>query len=335
MEKKRFEVLLCLFFCAAAVMLTGCSSGGDDNKVSPEVTPGTVGELPAQLLASAELVKTLDAENKKIILFYYVDGKDASAQAVYNWVEKGDESKLVPFSTDSATGISYADFSADNPMILTEVKDAIAAGEDFNFIIRPKNSWTGQSADLVFPVSEGIKHMMYYNGDLYTVSDDMSAAFSYARMETLTTMKVELGVKYGLQVYPDANGFSVTADDGSVIQIADVVNYNAQDNRSKNNTNVLLITLANSLDTTKIWSIKHNDFGSKEISTQNAVKISLKDFKYEGDDLGLTFDGEKAIFKVWAPLAKEVKILFYDDASKVGNFKAETVAAKACGSTTV
>lgn len=65
MEKKRFEVLLCLFFCAAAVMLTGCSSGGDDNKVSPEVTPGTVGELPAQLLASAELVKTLDAENKK------------------------------------------------------------------------------------------------------------------------------------------------------------------------------------------------------------------------------------------------------------------------------
>ena len=175
---------------------------------------------------------------------------------------------------------------------------------------------------------------MYYNGDLYTVSENMSAAFTYARMETLTTMKVELGVKYGLQVSPDSNGFSVTADDGSSIQVIDVVNYNAQNERSKNNTNVILVTLMSALDTSKTWKIEHASFGSKNISTQNAIKISLKDYKYSGDDLGLTFDGEKAVFKVWAPLASKVNILFYDDVSKVGNFKAETVAAKACGSTT-
>ena len=53
-------------------MFAGCSSGGDDDdKITPEVTPGTVGELPAQLLASADLVKTLDPSNEKIILFYY------------------------------------------------------------------------------------------------------------------------------------------------------------------------------------------------------------------------------------------------------------------------
>lgn len=336
MKKIKFKVLLSLFF-GAAVMFAGCSSGGDDDdKITPEVTPGTVGELPAQLLASADLVKTLDPSNEKIILFYYVDGSDSSGKAVYNWISDGDETKVVPFVKDEATGISYAEFSSDSSMVLDEVKEAIAAGDDFNFIIKPKTvgDWSGQTADLTFPISEGIKHVMYYNGDLYTVSENMSAAFTYARMETLTTMKVELGVKYALQISPDSNGFSVTSKDGSSIQIIDVVNYNAQNDRSKNNTNVILVTLANDLDTSKIWTISHTAFGSKEISTQNAIKISLKDYKYSGDDLGLTFDGEKAVFKVWAPLASDVQILFYDDVSKVGNFKAETVAAKACGSTT-
>ena len=336
MKKRKFNVLLSLFL-GAAVMFAGCSSGGDDDdKITPEVTPGTVGELPAKLLASADLVKTLDPSNEKIILFYYVDGSDSSGKAVYNWISKGDETKVVPFTKDEATGISYADFSSDSSMVLDEVKEAIAAGDDFKFIIKPKTvgDWSGQTADLTFPISEGIKHVMYYNGDLYTVSENMSAAFTYARMETLTTMKVELGVKYALQISPDSNGFSVTSKDGSSIQIIDVVNYNAQNDRSKNNTNVILVTLANDLDTSKIWTISHTAFGSKEISTQNAIKISLKDYKYSGDDLGLTFDGEKAVFKVWAPLASEVKILFYDDVSKVGNFKAETVDAKACGSTT-
>ena len=336
MKKRKFKVLLSLFL-GAAVMFAGCASGGDDDdKITPEVTPGTVGELPAKLLASADLVKTLDPSNEKIILFYYVDGSDSSGKAVYNWISKGDETKVVPFAKDTATGISYAEFSSGSSMVVDEVKEAIAAGDDFKFIIKPKTvgDWSGQTADLTFPISEGIKHVMYYNGDLYTVSENMSAAFTYARMETLTTMKVELGVKYALQISPDSNGFSVTSKDGSPIQIIDVVNYNAQNDRSKNNTNVILVTLANDLDTSKIWTISHTAFGSKEISTQNAIKISLKDYKYSGDDLGLTFDGEKAVFKVWAPLASDVQILFYDNVSKVGNFKAETVAAKACGSTT-
>ena len=335
MKKRKFKVLLSLIL-GAAVMFAGCSSGGDDDKITPEVTPGTVGELPKQLLDSAELVKTLDPNNEKIILFYFVKGSDSSTKAVYNWISKGDESKVVPFQKDSTTGISYAEFSLDSSNVVDEVKEAIGNGDDFKFIIKPKTvgDWSNQTADLLFPLSDGIKHVMYYNGDLYTVSENMSAAFTYARMETLTTMKVELGVKYGLQVSPDSNGFSVTADDGSSIQVIDVVNYNAQNERSKNNTNVILVTLMSELDTSKTWEIKHASFGSKNISTQNAIKISLKDYKYSGDDLGLTFDGEKAVFKVWAPLASKVNILFYDDVSKVGNFKAETVDAKACGSTT-
>lgn len=54
--------------------------------------------------------------------------------------------------------------------------------------------------------------------------------------------------------------------------------------------------------------------------------------KYDGDDLGLTLDGNKATFKVWAPLASEVSLLLYSGVENVGNFKPATVAAKASGS---
>ena len=323
---KKLKVLTALL-AGTAIFLASCASdsGGNDS-VKPEVTPGTVGELPKQLLDCAELVKRLDSSNEKVILFYYEDGVNASSEkAVYNWVSAGDESKNVSFKTDSATGISYADFS--EATLIDEVREAISNKEDFNFIIKSSSFgvWDGQTGDLSFPLSEGIYHVMYYEGDLYTVSDNMVPAFSYARMETLTTMKVGLGVKYGLQTYPDSNGFTVYAEDNSVIQISDVVNYNARNDRAKNNTNVLLITLSSPLDTKKNWIIKHDAFGFKTISTQNAVKISLNDYKYEGDDLGLSISGEKATFKVWAPIASDVKILFYDDVSRVGNFKAETV----------
>lgn len=332
---KKLKVLVA-FLASAAMFFASCASdsGGNDS-VKPEVEPGTVGKLPKQLLDSSELVKRLDSDNEKIILFYYQDNVNAAEKAVYNWITKGDESKNVPFETDPETGISYANFS--EATLTDEVKEAISNKKDFNFIIKSSkiDDWGGQTSDLIFPLSEGIYHVMYYNGDLYTVSDNMSASISGARMETLTTIKVELGVKYGLQTFPDSNGFTVIANDNSSLQISDIVNYNSKGDRSKNNTNILLVTLKEPIDTSKIWTIQHNAFGSKTISTQNAVKISLNDYKYEGDDLGLTLDdGQKATFKVWAPIASDVKILFYDDVSKVGNFKPETVALNVSGSTT-
>ena len=52
------------------------------------------------------------------------------------------------------------------------------------------------------------------------------------------------------------------------------------------------------------------------------------------DKLGVSFNGNSATFKVWAPLATEVSLLLYDDVSKVGNFQPSTVALNVSGSTT-
>ena len=165
----------------------------------------------------------------------------------------------------------------------------------------------------------------------------MTPFISSANMETTTTMKVALSVKYALEATKNSNGFIVTASDGTTATVEDVINYNAQNNREKNFTNTLLVKLSSDLDFSKTWSISHEKFepvDGREIGTANAIKISLNDFVYDGEDLGLTLDGNKATFKVWAPVASDVTILLYDDVSKVGNYKAETLAYKVAGSTT-
>ncbi len=207
-----------------------------------------------------------------------------------------------------------------------------------NFIIRDEKWNKDPGNDQAFDLSGGT-HFMVISGDkdVYPVSTVMTPFISSASMETLTTMKVTLSVKYGLESIPSSNGFVVKATDGTEAIISDVVNYNAKDKRSENFTNTLFVKFNSALDLKKNWKISNEKFepsGGREISTQNAVKISLNDYKYEGDDLGLTLDGQKATFKVWAPIASDVKILFYDDVSKVGNFKPETVALNVSGSTT-
>ena len=72
------------------------------------------------------------------------------------------------------------------------------------------------------------------------------------------------------------------------------------------------------------------------VTKEAGVLASMIDeigWTYDGNDLGVTFEETKAKFKMWAPLASKVSLLLYDDVADVGNFKATTVEANACGST--
>lgn len=56
-----------------------------------------------------------------------------------------------------------------------------------------------------------------------------------------------------------------------------------------------------------------------------AQKNDYNDYPvYTGDDLGLTYSPEKAVFRVWAPTAKEVELLFYHNGT--GDFPASSYA---------
>lgn len=347
---KKLKVLTALLAGVAIFFASCASDSGGDDSVKTEVAPGTVGKATDELLAAADLLKEVDSNNEKTILFYYRKDGNYADWALWLW-ENGGNGELAYSSTVGkfkSKNITYNEISYNigymelDPAMFADsaplVKKAIEEKSNLNFIIRDGKWNKDPGEDQAFDLSGGT-HFMVISGDkdVYPVSTVMTPFISSASMETLTTMKVTLSVKYGLESIPSSNGFVVKATDGTEAIISDVVNYNAKDKRSENFTNTLFVKFNSALDLKKNWKISNEKFepsGGREISTQNAVKISLNDYKYEGDDLGLTLDSQKATFKVWAPIASDVKILFYDDVSKVGNFKPETVALNVSGSTT-
>lgn len=338
MKKLNLKTLIASL-CIPACLLTGlasCKNNSDDDdssSASPEVAPGTVGEFPEEVLKAAELAKRLDSTDSHVILFWYDSSANYSNYTAYNWISKGDENKMVDFASDSASNIAYADFTAAYNSLTDEMKEALTANKDFNFIIREKSAWNKKTGDEVFPLSAG-KHAIYTKGDIYTVSDNMKATISSATMETTTKMKVQLGVKYGLALSASDNGFKLTADDGSTIAVSDVVNYNAQNDRFKNNTSTLLVTLSSPINTGKEWTLSHEKFGKASVATAAVVAQDLANIVYTGDDLGLSLSGNKATFKVWAPTASDVKVLLYASVNAVGTYNASSVSLKVPGALT-
>ena len=106
---------------------------------------------------------------------------------------------------------------------------------------------------------------------------------------------------------------------------------------------VLTVSAVSATDTNATLTVSDGDVSKRpytvalgEQSVSANIKSELIDdlkLKYDGDDLGLTLDGNKATFKLWAPTASSVEILLYSSADTIGTFKPATVAAKAIGGT--
>ena len=343
---KTFLTLIAVF----SVIFVGCAGDAGNSSVTLEETPGTVGQPSNELLAASELMKELDGDNEKVIFMYYRPDGSYSKWGIWLWEDGGDgkfaynvtagkfENKTVEFDGKSYN-IGY--MILDPQMFTTaapNVKAAIEGKKNLNFIIRDANWEKDPGSDQAFDLSSG-NHFMVLSGDkdVYPITSEITPMIASANMETSTTMKVMLSVKYALEGSASDNGFSLVASDGTLATISDVVNYNAKDDRSKNFTNTLLITLSSKLDLSKTWTLCHEKFEPIEgrlVGTASAIKADLNDFVYKGTDLGLTLDGNKATFKVWAPVASDVTILLYDDVSKVGNYQPSTVALNVSGSTT-
>lgn len=328
---------------AGLVLMTmaGCGGSGGGGGSKCEVAPGTVGELPDEIKNASELGKTLDPTNEKVILFYYRKDASYSKWGLWLWADGGDGTPgytdtAGKFQLDSASGIAYMVFDSNLLTTATEALEAVTHSEHLNFIIRDASWAKDPGSDQLMDLTTGAKHFMVLSGDntVYTISDNMTATISSANMETTTNMKVALGVKYGLETFASDNGFTLTDEDGATIAITDVENYNAKGDRSKNNTSNLYVTLASPIDISKKWTLSHEDFGSKVVETAAAVADSLKDVKYDGDDLGLTLNGSSATFKVWAPTASDVKVLLYASVTDIGTYNAASVALNVPGALT-
>ena len=72
--------------------------------------------------------------------------------------------------------------------------------------------------------------------------------------------------------------------------------------------------VASELDATKLYEVSSNDFAAVEVTMRKI--LNDEKYYYDGNDLGLTYGKNKSSFKVWAPTAKDVSLMLYDDAGK-------------------
>ena len=325
-----------------SVLFTFFSCANDGGGGTPEVTPGTIGSADPALLATAKLAQQVDPDNSKVILFYYRPDGKYTDWGLWLWPKGGEgdagyaaTSGKAKSETVDGLKIGYWDISTLTSSV-TELQNLITSKEDMLLIIRNASWAKDPGIDQIIPLSSGNKHFMVLSGDsaVYTVAETYEPTLVNAVSLSSNTIKLTLSVTLGLETSASDNGFVLTYNDGTSVAISDVVNYENQNNRYKNNAKNLLLKTSSKIDPTKIYTLKHPSFKPTEginVSILGAVGDSVT---YDGDDLGLTLNGNKATFKTWAPIASDVELLLYASSDDVGTFKTETIAAKAIGATT-
>ncbi len=336
MSKKNKVLVFIAGILGFSLAFIGCSSDGSSSNSEPDVVPGTLGSAEPALIAASKV--SVSAED--VILFYYRPDGDYKNWGLWLWEGSGDgqlgyDATIGKAAVTTVEGITIGYWNISQLCSsVSQIKTGINGNKDLGFIIRNEGWTKDPGTDQKMTLSTS-KHFMVLSGDtgVYEVSDNISPTITSAVSISKTQIRASLSVSYGLQLLPDSNGFTVESD-SEICPVIDVVNYDNKLKRNKNNARNVLITLGSNMDSSKNWVIKHNLFNPKNgcsVSVQGAAKESPV---YDGNDLGLTLDENKAIFKTWAPIASDVKLLVYENSDAVGNFNAASIAAKSVGQLT-
>ena len=336
--KRTFAKLLALL-SGAIIFFASCGGAATvDPNAGLEVTPGTTSEINPVLISAQELASSLDPNNEKFLLLFYVKGLSTYVdKTAYMWITGGaGKVSAISFTDQKQGSYKYGymilhDGTNIASGLPSEVGEAMLEEKDVNLIVKNTgSSWSWQTPDLVLPVSSGNKHYLVISeksskspAEVNALTENLVPTITGASMESATEMKVNLSVKLALQGYADSNAFVLKDESGNEVEIADVKTYEnkSSDDRTHNFADTLFITLSNKIDFSKIYYLSRDGFGPDKgfkVSTANGLKVSLSDYVYDKDDLGLTFnDDGKVTFKTWTPVASSVTLLLFASSSEL------------------
>lgn len=338
-----FALSMILMSCGGSNGSAGTSSSGAEVEPGKLILPETPTD-PAYV-AAASVANQLDPENKKYILFFYGTGmSDYSDKTAYLWVGNGTTCSTA-MTTKSINGIKigyleFYDGSTALPGIPADVISTLDAGGSIKAIVKNTgSSWTWQTNDCALTTATGDRHFLITSGSAsksenktYSVSDTVTPMILGASSTSAKEIKVSLNVGLGLETTAGSSGFKLKDSDGTEYKISDALNFDNQNDRNKNKASNVLLKTAEALVTNKTYLVSHpllKPAVGIEVAMTGAVKDSPV---YDGDDLGLTLDGNKATFKSWAPSASSVSLLVYSSVSDVGNFNDAAVKSNSVGS---
>lgn len=305
---KIFLVFMALF----GVLLGACSSGGNTNSSTPEITLFEKGDNNAHL---AEEEKETEA-----IRFHYHRKNDDGSRSVYRkwqiwaWdITNGGNGSAHTFT-------HYDDYGVYVDINLSEINDKPI--KVLGFIVAITSDWTkdvGVDRDIEIPeTAKGGKLDVYLMTGIEKIYYDAESPLKNSISMSVLMPTSGALVRTYFNIINDfkfnKDNISVKVDDEPVTGFT-VSEYNES-------RKYFEITFQNDLDLTKNTVIYY----AFDESWIDSIKVNTylyfdnenfaKDYTYEGNDLGVSFDNEaapsKTTFKVWAPTSSKVLLNIFN-----------------------
>ena len=219
---------------------------------------------------------------------------------VWFWPEGGDGTAN-PFtgSDDFGKVVSYSlDASAGKLGFIIRLNEWEAKDTDADRFIDLSKAKDGKLDVYIIESDANI----YYDKD----DADLSPKFLSASLSTGQTIKIKVTLPVNTDASESLKLFKVVDADGNEYEIANLFSESGEANEFD-------INMKAGLDLTKSYKVVSDTYG--EMSLAFGGVYSSKDFEdafyYDGTDLGSAYTKESTTFKVWSPLASEVKVLLY------------------------
>ena len=323
--------MLFVFSCAEPETNNNNKNSSGNEKVAP----GTIEETPedVQILIAAKEKLTPTADDA--IFFYYRPDSDYTDWQIWLWAEGAEGAAIGFTNTLDVDGKKVAYIDLKNATVLdgnsenySKTLETINKDGKVGFIVRKGFNWDNKDIgeDRFWSLSMGkFFGVISKKSNVYAVEKNAKPQILSAAMTSPLEMQLTLSCKYAIKASPSDNGFKLTANDGSTIEIKNMRNWTykliaEQDYLNKYNyTATFWVQLGGEVDTKKVWKVSHSSFlpnDGLEIEMGVLCSTTAAETVAVNETLGAIYTSANTTFKVWAPLASDVNLLIYDDWTK-------------------
>lgn len=302
----------------AVAAIIACAAGGfaKPKTVVPVAVPGSFDNAaPAKMKDVLALDEKLNPKDDEFIVYYVRKDANYAPWALWMWANPGGDGNATwPYCQDWKVqdGIGYMRFKLDGSTTGGEkfVSDDGVVG----LIVRQKEEWNKDGRDDRLWNINVSKKAAIFSGDQGTYAAiDYKPSIKKAELTKLNQIDITLSGGFALDVDGNKSGFSVVTATGKEYAISSVINAESPADPSMNMAKYITIKLAENASAGDALVVKNPSFltDAKVNSANLAFQIAESCSPATTEVLGCEFDGQKAVFKLWAPTSTSCKVKIY------------------------
>lgn len=304
-----------LLLAAVAALSFVAGAFAKSNEIVPAAVPGTFeNAAPKKMKDVLALDSKLKIADDEFVIYYVRNDGDYKPWALWMWANPGgDGNASWPYTQNWKVqdGIGYMRFKLNGST--TGGTKFVSSDGVIGLIVRQKDDWIKDgNDDRLWNISVSNRACVFSGDGQTYAAIEYKPTVKNAELTALNQVKVTLSGGFALDVDGNVSGFKLVNSNGKEFKIASVVNADSADpamNMAKN----ILINLAEEVSIGDALVVKNKSFLSdaKVNSTKVALKLAESTSPSLDEVLGCEFDGNTAVFKLWAPTSASCTLNLY------------------------